>query len=602
VARRDSKLRHRPALGFLLGYTGLAVLLFSRAWASPRNTWIGDPGDPPLFMWFLRWHPYAVAHGMNPFFTHHINSGHGVNLLWDTSVTLPSLVVAPITLAFGPILAFNVIQTASLALSAWCAYLCFRRYVTSHLAAATGALLYGFSPYAISHARGGGVGLGIVFTPPLIFLLLDEILIRQRPRPRVIGAALGALTGAQLLMSQEVLVTEAIAVIVGVALLAALRPRDIRAHLPYAARALGVALGVFVLLAAFPVGLALFSSRRPHNGTLWGTEIYVSDVLGFVIPTSLQQLRFPGSANVTKNFTDSCCIADAQTYIGLPLIGLLAFAAVRNWSKTIVRVATLLGLAMLVLSLGPHLHVNGHVTSIPLPQSWLASVPLISNMLVSRLMLYFYLCAGLLVATMLDGIWHHDEERSDDQLHFEGMPRARPRWSALFSIGGVVIALAFLFPRTPFPSTTPTVPAFFDSAAVRRVPAGSVALVAPFARDTNTSEPMLWQAIADMRYRMPEGYATGPDANGKFSFLPIPTPLSQRMESIQKGMRPAPLTEKVRADLLAELRNDQVKTVIVGPFSEHTRMVDFFTRLLGTGPETVDGVDVWWNVDRRTHS
>ena len=553
-------------------------------------------------MWFLRWHPYAVANGLNPFFTHHINSVHGVNLLWDTSVFLPSIVVAPVTLLLGPVMAFNVIQTASLALAAWCAYLCFRRYVTSHLAAATGALLYGFSPYAISHARGGGVGLGIVFTPPLIFLLLDEILVRQQRRPVLVGGALGALAGAQLLMSQEILATEAIAAIVGVTLVALLRPREVRARFPYAARAIGTAFGVFVLLAAIPVALALFSSRRPHNGTLWGTEIYVSDVLGFVIPTSLQQLRYPGSANVTKNFTDACCIADAQTYIGLPMIALLAFAAVRSWSKTVVRVATLLGLAMLVLSLGPHLHVNGHVTSIPLPQSLLTSVPLLSNMLVSRLMLYFYLCAGLLVATMLDGIWHHPEKVPPDQLQLDGMPRARPRWSALLSIAAVVVALAFLFPRTPFPSTDASVPAFFDSAAVRRVPAGSVALVAPFARDTNTSEPMLWQAVADMRYRMPEGYATGPDENGKFSFLPIPTPLSQRMEEIQKGERPKPLTASVRADLLAELRRDHVETVIVGPFSEHTRMVEFFTRLLGRPPETVDGVDVWWNVDRGRNS
>jgi hypothetical protein len=146
------------------------------------------------------------------------------------------------------------------------------------------------------------------------------------------------------------------------------------------------------------------------------------------------------------------------------------------------------------------------------------------------------------------------------------------------------------------------VPAFFDSAAVKRVPEGSVALVAPFARDTNTSEPMLWQAVAGMRYRMPEGYATGPDDKGKFSFLPIPTPLSQRMESIQKGMRPPPLTKTVRAQLLDEIRRDRVATVIVGPFPEYEPMVAFFTRLLGRPPETVKGVDVWWNVGRRTNS
>jgi hypothetical protein len=286
----------------------------------------------------------------------------------------------------------------------------------------------------------------------------------------------------------------------------------------------------------------------------------------------------------------------------VPMIGLLAFAAVRNWSKTIVRIATLLGSVMLVLSLGPRLHVNGHVTSIPLPESWLTSVPLLSNMLVSRLMLYFYLCAGLLVATLLDGIWHHDDPAGRDQLRFPATPRARARWSAPVVIGAVVLALAFLFPRTPFPATEASVPAFFDSAAVNRVPEGSVALVAPFARDTSTSEPMLWQAVAGMRYRMPEGYATGPDDKGKFSFLPIPTPLSQRMESIQKGMRPAPLTKTLRAQLLDELRRDRVETVIVGPLSQYQRMVAFFTRLLGRPPETVKGVAVWWKVGGRRNS
>ena len=161
------------------------------------------------------------------------------------------------------------------------------------------------------------------------------------------------------------------------------------------------------------------------------------------------------------------------------------------------------------------------------------------------------------------------------------------------------MALAFLFPRVPFPATKSTVPVFFDSADVRRVPAGSVALVAPFARDTNTSDPMLWQAIANMRFRMPEGYATGPDNNGKFSFLPVPTPLSTQMNSIQTGTPAPPMTSANRRLLLGEMRRDQVQTVLVGPFSEHDHMVAFFTALLGSAPESIGGVDAWWNVERK---
>ena len=216
-------------------------------------------------------------------------------------------------------------------------------------------------------------------------------------------------------------------------------------------------------------------------------------------------------------------------------------------------------------------------------------------MMASRLMMYFYLCAGLLVVVLLDGVWRREPD-DPEQLLLDGMPKEPPRWSALWAIGGTVLALAFLFPHVPFPATHATVPAFFSSSDVRRIPVGSVALIAPFARDTNTSEPMLWQAVADMRFRMPEGYATGPDDNGNFSFLPVPTRLSTLMQNIQYGNAPPRMTKQLRAQLLGELRREHVQTVIVGPFSQEDTMARFFTKIFKRKPERVGGVRVWWNV------
>lgn len=596
IKRQVARLAGRPALVTLAVYTLLAVWLFGHAWASPTRTWVGNAGDPPKFMWLLRWTPYALAHAMNPFFTHHINSGNGINLLWDTSIPLPSLVLTPVTLIFGPIVAFNVASTAAVALSAWCAYLCFRRYARSHVAAAIGGLLYGFSPYAMAHALGGHLNLSLAFTPPLLLLLLDEILVRQRRRAGVLGVALGGLAAAQLLIGQELLATEALAAIVGVAALVIVFPREVRAHAPFAAQAIGVALGFFLLLAAVPILFALYSSRRPTHGTVWGHEIFSSDVTGFVVPTSLQQFRLSWTMSVASHYTDSCCPADSQSYIGLPLIALLAVTAITRWSNKLVRVITIVAVSMLVFSLGPHLHVNGHVTSIPMPATWLSSVPLIPNMLASRLMLYVYLCAGLLVTIFLDGVWRRDRPAPRGQLEFPGMPQRRFSRSAFAWTAFVVLALAFLFPRIPFPASHATTPSFFSSDAIKAVPDGSVALVAPFARDTDTSEPMLWQAVAGMRFRMPEGYALGPDVTGRFSFLPVPTLLSQLMQTIELGHNPPSMDAALRTELLDELRSKHVKTVIVGPFSQHDHMVQFFTSLLDARPDHIAGVDVWWNV------
>ena len=280
ASRQVSSRRRGPAIASLLMYIGLAVLLFSRAWSAPSTSWVGDPGDPAKFMWFLRWNPYASAHGLNPFFTHHIDSLHGVNLLWDTSVALPSVILAPITLLLGPIVAFNVTADGR------------------HRA--LGVVRIPLLP-ALRHQPSRGRNR---WSPLRLLAVRDRARARRSPRSRasssprrcssccstrssfassqrviVVGLLLGVLAGAQLLISQEILVTEALMALAGVIALVILRPREVRSHLPYAARALGIAFGMFVVLAAIPVMAALFSSRRPHHGTLWGTDIFVSDLL-----------------------------------------------------------------------------------------------------------------------------------------------------------------------------------------------------------------------------------------------------------------------------------------------------------------------------------
>ena len=77
--------------------------------------------------------------------SHHLNYPDGVNLMWNTSLPLPGLLLAPVTATWGPVLSFNLLVLAY-GLSAWCAYLAIRRFVPGHLAAAVGGLVYGFSP------------------------------------------------------------------------------------------------------------------------------------------------------------------------------------------------------------------------------------------------------------------------------------------------------------------------------------------------------------------------------------------------------------------------------------------------------------------------
>ena len=555
----------------------LTIWLFRDAWRSPTTTWVGGPGDPPFFMWNLKWLPQALLEGRNPLFTRHLNFPDGVNLMWNTTVPLPALLLSPLTLTLGPVLAYNVLITSAVALSGCTAYGMLRRYVVTRAAAFVGGLLYGFSPYVLSHAHEHP-NLTAAFVPPLLLLLLDEILVRQRRSPLRTGLLLGLLAFVQLMISEELLASQALVAAVGLGLLMLLHPDRVRAHARHAATALAVGLVTALVLGSFPLLFQFFGPRRVRGGALWSPEFFVNDLLGFVIPRGHLRFNPSWTTEVTKGFSDACCASEWSSYLGVPLLAIMIVITARLWSRPLVRLAGLLAAATALLSMGPHLHVGGFVTPRELPFAWLSELPVVQNIFAERLMLFVYLMAAILVAVALD--------------HLLREPRRPALATAL-----AAAALLPLVPKHDFPATRATVPAFFRSGAVERIQKDSVVLVAPFPRDTSTSGPMLWQAEADMRYRMPAGYSLGPDRSGRFSYLPIPTDLSRTMKQIQEGT-PAPVLDPARrAALAADLTRAQVRTVLVGPMAYREVMVDFFTDLLRRQPASEGGVTLWTGVD-----
>ncbi len=556
----------------------LTLLLFRGAWRSPTTRWIGGGGDPPLFMWFLRWMPHALANGENPLFSHHINVPDGVNLMWNTAVPLPALLLSPVTVFISPVLAYNLLVTSAVVLSGFFTYLMLRRYVRSRAAAFAGGLLYGFSPFVYAQAHEHP-NLALAFVPPLMFLLLDEILVRQRRSATATGLALGGLAFVQFAMSEELLATQVLVAGLGLGVLLIFHPGEVRARARHAATALGLGAVVSLALAAVPLAFQFFGPRRVRTGAIWDPESINSDLLAFVIPTNHLQFSPAWTNEITRHFTDACCGSEWSTYLGVPLIGLMIVVTTRMWSRPLVRMAGMLAGIVIVLALGPHLHVRGYVTPMTLPFAKIAELPLVGNMFSERLMVYVYLMAAILVAVALDRLL------------------AQPRRRAGLALVVAVFALLPVVPDVDFPSTEDTTPAFFRTDAVDRIPDDSVMLVAPFARDTSTSGPMLWQAHADMRYRMPAGYALGPDRTGRFTYLPIPTPLSTTMEEIQRGA-PAPVLDPENRALYAnDLARARVQSVAVGEMQNRQVMIEFFRDLLGREPMRTKGVTYWTDVD-----
>src|SRR6476620_6157620 len=107
----------------LLAYTAISIIYFGiPVLDDPAHTTIGvGNSDAATFMWSLSWWPHALIHGANPFVTHDAWAPAGFNLTWATSVPSLAVLGAPITLAFGPIVAFNVLTLLAPASAGWVA-------------------------------------------------------------------------------------------------------------------------------------------------------------------------------------------------------------------------------------------------------------------------------------------------------------------------------------------------------------------------------------------------------------------------------------------------------------------------------------------------
>src|SRR5271165_6414094 len=107
----------------------------------------GGAGDPNQMSWFLAWTPFALLHGLNPFFSNYIDFPAGANLSANTSVPLLGVLAAPVTLALGPIAAFNLLMRIALASSAISMFLVSRKWARWWPASFAAGLLYGFGSY-----------------------------------------------------------------------------------------------------------------------------------------------------------------------------------------------------------------------------------------------------------------------------------------------------------------------------------------------------------------------------------------------------------------------------------------------------------------------
>ncbi len=602
-----------PPFVVVASYVVAAVACYWHVWSSSPSAVSMLGGDQFDSMWFLRWLPFAVAHGHNPFFSNFANYPFGVNLLTNTSSLFLGFVASPITLLWGPVAAFNLMTTAALAGSATAGYFFVRRWTTWRPAAFLGGLLYGFGPYQIGQSPSH-MNLSFIVLPPLMLLVLDEIAVRQRGRARTWGVLLGLLVTAQFFVSTEVLVSTFVMTSICLVTVAAFGRRQVRTKLPYFLRSAAWTVGVAVVLLAYPVSFVFAGSGHIDGPIQLVPQGYRADLLGPFVPTSSFHFAPSALAHLADNFANSP--AENGSYLGVTLVVLLVIAAILLWRRSVVaRVATIAGGAAVVLSLGGALVVSskppGKTTGFPLPERLLGSIGVLANMIPARYSLYVDLFAALLLGLALchlhDGLADHRLRTGGvDRFLFSRSDERRRNWlwPRVVPLAVGVVALLPLLPAVPFAGVAPVrVPTYFTTPAVTRIPAGSVAVVFPYPSPA-TPQPQLWQAEAGLRFRMPGGYYLVPQ--GDKHHIAFSSQLSygestitaQVLSALYQGSPPS-LTTSLRTEVDAELRNWGVGTVLAFPelSPRPVRSLAYLTSLLRAPPVVQPGgAYAWYNL------
>ncbi len=576
-----------------VAYALLSALPNGSAWAhgvthSLQSSGGNDVGEE---VWFLAQTPWALLHGHNPFANNWLNAPGGLNLMDNTTMPLLGLLFAPITLLFGPIATFNVVLDFSIWASAMAFFVMARRFVAWWPAAFVGGLLFGFSPFTAAVANAH---LFLLFqaVPPLIVFFVDRFLREPSVSAVWSGVAVGACYVAQLYVSSEgfatlVVMTGCAAILLGGYALV----RRVRLD----ARRLGVmgacAVGVVALGAGYGAWTALAGPEHIHGPVQTATAIagMSTDPVGLVVPTIDQHFTFGhaglGDSLVAARDPQWNIVFESPvengTYFGIPLVATLLVGVVALRRRRIVVFSATMGAIALVLSLGTHLHVDGHRTGIPLPYTVLARLPLMENAIASRWITYAWLFAALILALVLDAL----------HRRLDAGPGPRHPWRRVVApVGCGAVALAILLPLVPawpYPAQAVEVPAWFTGGA-KTLPVGTTVVVYPPADPASTSA-MVWQAMADMRFRMTGGYGIFPTATGTATFEPEPTALHAALAACAAGASPVLAPAAVRS----ELRDAGASVVVVVPGTPGApcaaRLV---TRALGP-PRVTEGVLLW---------
>jgi hypothetical protein len=552
-------------LTYLLG----ALFVYAHWWAYlDRRYMTNSLEDQSMYEWFFMYVARSVMHLQNPLYTHLQNAPIGVNMMANTPMLGVSIPLTPITLLFGPTVAYAIVLIGSMAVTGWAWYWLFSRHVVkSRIAAWVAGGFCAFAAPIISHGNGHANWIAHFLIPVIAW---RTIKLREPGRAVRNGLILGGLLVYQVFLGEEVLFVSAIA-IASFVLIYALQRRD-EAHQAWRPFVAGLAVAAVTagIPLAYPLWLQMFGPMH-YNG-LPGVRHINNDLRSFF---SYGTETIAGNAQLNTKLAFNT--TEENSFFGWTVLLLIAGLAGWLWRSVLARTAVFTAVGFCVMSLGFNIAWNGKKTGIPGPWRAIDQLPLFDSILPSRLSLVAVPCLGVLLALGIDRIV---TER-----------RPRRRWLRYGLAAAVVVALLPTAP-TPLPvRDRPPVPKFFSDGTWRKYVGKDRSLVAVPLPDPLSARPLNWQVAANGDFILAEGYFVGPHGPEKTGGHGADhRPTAQMFYEVQYEDRHPLITPAVRAQAIADLRYWKADVIVLQP--ERPRAAATVEELFGPGA-FVDGVWIW---------
>ena len=527
---------------------------------------VNGGSDVRFFEWTLVHAARIFTHGKNPLFTPQMNAPNGVNLMANTGLLGLTVPLVPVTLLFGPAVAFTIMLTGGLAATAWAWYHVLSRHIVGYWPAAlVGGLFAGFAPGMISHVNGHPDLVNQFLIPFIIWRAISLRTARD-------GVVLGLLVTWQAFLDEEVLFQTGLAMAVFVAVYAVFRPTEVRARVRPFLAGLWPALLTAGALLAYPLWFQ-FSGPQSYRGLPETVLGYGTDLRAFT--------AFSQSSLVRHGASDSSYGAppEENTFFGAPLLIATGVIVVWLWRRRVaVRALTVVALVFAVLSLGRTVVAGGHTVLRHGPMSVLDHLPLFDSVVPTR----FGLALIPVMAVLLAFSVRAAATARDVRVRY----------------GWTVVLVAALLPIAPTPvlaGPAAPVPGFFTSGQwARYVPDGQSVLSGNPSGGSASFTAMGWDNATGQGYRMVGGYFLVPDEHGRGAYGGRGRPTTMLLTDIVRHGGSRHITAAQRAAFRADVRYWHTAIVVLSPYTpHHDELRSALNQLAGEPGRQLLGVLVW---------